>query len=98
MWLRLAGPVLRRERRDLAVIDELATPRRMSPASDTHGRGGKTMTIDTLPTCSKVPFASEGEALRRLDELAFTATRRDGLPIRSYRCPSCRSWHLTRRP
>ena len=47
--------------------------------------------------CNKVAFADESSALRRLVELALLG-RGPNRPIRAYRCPSCHSWHLTRKP
>ena len=44
--------------------------------------------------CTKQKFGSEIEADMQLEEIRLRKIR-DNTPIRSYRCPMCRSWHLT---
>lgn len=43
--------------------------------------------------CGKNRYSDEGYAIRN----AIASSRRGGLPLRTYRCPDCKGWHLTKR-
>lgn len=50
--------------------------------------------IKRYQPCGKARYATERQAIR----VAMSSSRRSGLPLRVYRCPECKGWHLTKRP
>lgn len=49
-----------------------------------------------METCKKVKYASERDANNDIERIRIKS-KRNTIPIRSYKCPVCSSWHLTSR-
>lgn len=45
--------------------------------------------------CSKVRYANAAMANEALDRIDAKRPRWGKLPVRAYRCPVCKGWHLT---
>lgn len=62
------------------------------------------MTRHRHPVCPKPPhkrrFRDHSEAIRALHRAALRGPRLNGgkTPVRTYRCPACKGWHLTSQP
>ena len=48
--------------------------------------------------CVKKAFETKEAAIVRLAEIALNKTVTGKKPVRSYRCPFCKNWHLTSIP
>lgn len=51
--------------------------------------------MQSSDACGKATYSSKPEADRVMARIRRKPNQREDRPCRSYRCPTCKGWHLT---